>query len=453
LLQLTEANNSPSKTNFGEGLAPLELYLRKRPKLILLVSIFITLVSLVGFGRIPFDYNLLRMQPPDAEAQKVEVFLQSRGYSTLFAISIAPNLDEARRRSAELVKLPTVSRVDSLVSLEPHQIQEKEPVISEILSLATQLKLPDVPTKLSGFQLLETYNSYLALKPHLEDWAKQLPQGQFQVSLKRLDRALNPSNPGPLAAGLSSFVAAAKQDLKQQLQFLEAQNASPPDLIEWLPESLKQRCISPSGKICLRIFPRENCWERHPLAKFIEHMQERDPDITGTPILIFNYLEQLKQAYSSAGRNALLVITLLLLAHYRCWRTTLLALLPKLVAVAWMMGGLYVLGESFNAANFLALPLTLGIGLLFGMESLRVGRLPGRALLCRQSAGFAVALSGTTTAIGFSAMMMAEHRGVASFGLVMGLGVAMNLVTSLVALPALMDYNKIRQQKPAREST
>ena len=64
--------------------------------------------------------------------------------------------------------------------------------------------------------------------------------------------------------------------------------------------------------------------------------------------------------------------------------------------------------------------------------------------MATQSAGFAIALSGLTTVVGFSALMGAEHRGVAGFGLLMSLGVGLNLITSLVMLPALTAWSGFR---------
>jgi hypothetical protein len=54
------------------------------------------------------------------------------------------------------------------------------------------------------------------------------------------------------------------------------------------------------------------------------------------------------------------------------------------------------------------------------------------------STGPAIALSASTTIAGFGTLMLAHHKGIASLGFVMTVGVAANLVTSLLLLPALM---------------
>lgn len=421
---------------YGRWLAPVEMWLRQRSRGVCLLGLTCTAVCLALMGRIPFDYNLLNMQPPDAEATRVESYLQGIGYSTLYGVSLAPNAQEARRRSQLMEALPSVSRVESILALEPNGVDSKRALVAELVQLARGLKLPQPPQALGASQLLELQRGYLALRPRLASLQHSPEGAQLAPLIGELERQLDPSNPGPLAAGLGSYQAALVEELRTSLAFLQRQKAEPPDLFTMLPQEVLMRSVARDATVCLRIFPKENCWEREPLGRFVAEMSQVDPHATGTPVLIYSYLEQLRLAYRSSGRNALLVICLLLIGYYRSLPSAALALLPKLVGVAWMLGAMALLGSSFNAANFLALPLTLGIGLIFGMESLRICQAPDRPLLSRQSTGFAVVVSGLTTIVGFSTLMMANHRGVSSFGEIMALGVGMNLLTSLVLLPA-----------------
>lgn len=432
LLLLSEGNRPGSgQLVYGRWLAAVEMWLRLRARGVCLLGVACTLVCLALMGRIPFDYNLLKMQPPDAEATRVESYLQSIGYSTLYGISLAPNAQEARRRSQQIQALPSVSRVESILALEPNGIESKNTLVTELVELARGLKLPQPPQPLGAPELLELQRCYLALRPRLASL-----NGPLAPLVRELERHIDPANPGPLAAGLGSYQAALVEELRTSLAFLKRQRSEPPDLFTMLPKEVLMRGVASDATVCLRVFPKENCWEREPLGRFVAELSHIDPHITGTPVLIYSYLEQLRLAYRSSGRNALLVICLLLIGYYRSLPSATLALLPKLVGVAWMLGAMALLGSSFNAANFLALPLTLGIGLIFGMESLRICQTPGRPLLSRQSTGFAVVVSGLTTIVGFSTLMMANHRGVASFGEIMALGLGMNLLTSLVLLPA-----------------
>jgi len=170
----------------------------------------------------------------------------------------------------------------------------------------------------------------------------------------------------------------------------------------------------------------------------VNDLEKTNSKVTGTPLLIYYYLEELRLAYSSAGTNALIVISLLLLVYYRSlWKATL-ALFPKLLGVLWMIGAMGLCGVSFNPANFLALPITLGIGLVFGVNILSEYQRNGVEALYTSATGGAVLLSGVVATVGFACFGLAQHVGVASFGFVMAAGVGANLLTSLVVLPALL---------------
>ncbi|MFN8611974.1 MAG: MMPL family transporter [Vulcanimicrobiota bacterium] len=449
LLLLSESGRAcKGHPRYSVLLVPVELALRRRPRLVCLVSLAWTVLACGYLGRIPFDYNLLHLQAADAEAIRVEAYLQRIGYSTLYAISMAPDAATARQRAQKFRRLPGVSRVESVLSLEPNGTREKEAVIGQLVRLAPGLRLPDHTPDLGAAALLRMYDSYVSLRARINAAVSSLqsePEGpRLRQAVARLERLLDPDNPGPIAAGLQAYQRALLQDLQTQLATLRQQRVEPPDMLKLVPPEVLMRSIAKDGTVCLRIFPKEDCWERGPLTHFVADLSKVDKDITGTPVLIFNYLEQLRGAYNTSGRNALVVIVVLLLAYYRSLRWAALALLPKLLGVVWMIGVLGLMKAEFNAANFLALPLTLGIGLIFGIESLRMSRLAYRPLMSRQSAGFAVGLSGLTTLVGFSTLMSADHRGVASFGLVMSAGVAMNLLTSLVLLPAILACKKLR---------
>jgi len=133
-----------------------------------------------------------------------------------------------------------------------------------------------------------------------------------------------------------------------------------------------------------------------------------------------------------------LVIFVLLLLHFRSLAQALLAISPKLLGLLWMVGVMGYLGDSFNPANSMALPLTLGIGLIFGVQVLQHYLQPDHGSLFQDSTGPAIVTSSLASVLGFSTLLLAEHRGVASFGVVMTVGVIATLLASLITLPALI---------------
>ena len=450
------------------GFATLGELLQRRPWEVLGISLFITLYSLTWIGNVPFNYNVLSLQAKGSDSVRVEGFLQSLGYSSLFAVTTAPSMEEAYRLAQRFESLGTVAHVESVAQLMPRGLEQKRPIIADILARARYFKAvpplsqglpPRVPgtavDSLGADQLLELNRRFTRAADRLDKILNQLPPSSdrklVQSQTTRLRQLLDPALPGPVEDSLQAYQEALTADLERQSTFLHQQESAPPDLLNSLPAAFRSRSISVSGNICLRIFPTADCWEREPLERFVKQLQRVDPKVTGTPLLIYYYLEELRNAYAAAGRNALAVICILLLIHFRSFREAGLALFPKLLGVVWMIGLMGLSHVSFNAANFLALPITLGIGLIFGVNILLECRSGGVAGLLDSSTGAAVLLSGLTAIIGFSSFLMASHLGVSSFGFVMAAGVGANLLTSLFTLPALLNRLESRNEPRGRQ--
>lgn len=425
----------------------------------LVISLLVTLYSLTWVNRVPFNYNLLSLQAPNNDAVRVEHLLQSLGYSSLYAVATAPDVAAAEKLAQRLESLPSVSHVESVANLLPREVERKRAAVREILEASRRAGDTPLPTLddflrsgepyRSAKQLLELRANLQRSAPRMNRLMAALPKSKERERLTRafskLERLLSSGSPGPLEAGLRVYEKRMYEELEEYRKFLLTQEPEPPNVLDALPEALRTRSISAEGNFSLRIFPKANTWEREPLQQFVTQLRAADPTVTGTPLLIYYYLEELRLAYSGAGRNALLVIAGLLLLHYRSLVQMGLALFPKLLGVVWMIGLMGVFGQSFNAANFLALPITLGIGLVFGVNILSECRANGVASLYGSATGGGVLLSGMVATLGFAAFMLANHVGVASFGFVMAAGVGANMLTSLITLPALLDFWRKRR--------
>ena len=426
-------------------LARLDERIRRRPLWVLTVSVLVSLYCATWTNRVEFDYDVLNMQPADSSAVKVEHYLQSAGYSALFAVSISQDLAQARRQTERFAALPSVARVESVAMFEPQQVAAKQPVIEVIVREARSMRSPGViPRRLTAWQLLTLYENFQviegALRAVLLHFASQDRQQAHQIGLlfNRLDASLSITSPGPAERGVLSFVNQFSADLESRLHFLHSQQAKAPRGMEQLPQELRSRSISARGRLIVRVFPKYDCWQREHLEQFVRQLRRVDPQVTGTPLLILQYLQELRQAFSLSARNALLVIVVLLLLHFRSLRRAALAIFPKLLGLLWMVGLMGLLGQSFNPANSMALPLTLGIGLVFGVQVLQHYLEPDAGSLFDDSTGPAIVVSSLASVLGFATLLLAEHRGVASFGFVMTAGVISTLVASTVTLPALV---------------
>jgi len=426
-------------------MARIDERIRSRPLWVLTASLLVSLYCASWTNRIEFDYDVLNMQPADSSAVKVEHYLQSAGYSALFAVSISQDLGQARRQTERFAALPSVARVESVAMFEPQQVAAKQPVVQNIVRAARLMRSPGViPRRLTAWQLLTLYENFQWMEravrgvlPHFASQDRPMAH-QIGLLLNRLDASLSITSPGPAESGVILFVDQFTGDLESRLHFLHSQQANAPKGLEQLPQELRSRSISSRGRLVVRVFPKYDCWQREHLEQFVRQLRRVDPQVTGTPILILQYLQELRQAFSLSARNALVVIVVLLLLHFRSLRRTALAICPKLLGLLWMVGLMGFLGESFNPANSMALPLTLGIGLVFGVQVLQHYLDPDTGSLFDDSTGPAIVVSSLASVLGFATLLIAEHRGVASFGFVMTAGVVSTLVASTVTLPALV---------------
>ncbi|MBT9584727.1 MMPL family transporter [bacterium] len=433
-------------------LAIIEDNLLAYPRYVLALCLCFTLWCGIHAREVKFDFNLLHLQSPILQSVQTEMKLLSADeHGVLFAVSLADNLEMAEKKSKQFSDLKSVARVESVIPLVPKNYPEKAPLLQEIAQLMENVPLPNPEDAANsgtrsglmkmgdGFMLLES--AFREAYPRLiesPDPKVRQDAKEFKILLNRLFATLEKMGPGPISDGVTTFQFNLYGDLRSLLQFLKDQRADRPITLTDLPVPIKLRSIGQTGKILLRIYPKGNPWERDSLGAFVKDIQNVDPDVIGTPVMVYYHTAALKRAFELSGWYALSAIAVILLLHFRNLKNTLLALMPKVVGVVWMLGLMAYYRVDFNPANFMALPLILGIGLIFGVHVVhRLLDNPHEGIF-NHSTGPAIALSAGTTMAGFGTLMIAHHQGIASLGFLMTAGVGANLVTSLLLLPAFM---------------
>jgi len=143
--------------------------------------------------------------------------------------------------------------------------------------------------------------------------------------------------------------------------------------------------------------------------------------------------------YETVGVGALLVLVILL-AHFRRMPTALLASMPLALGILWTLGIQGWFDIPFNFANLVAIPLVIGVGIDDGVHLVHRARLQGmtdiHAVLLRS--GRAILITSLATVAGFGSLIFSAHRGMASLGTLLVIGVVACLVASIVVLPNVM---------------
>jgi uncharacterized protein len=403
-------------------------------------------------GKIKFDYNLLNMQSAGLPAVVFGQKLIDSGQSVLFGAVVADSLDEAVALEGRLRALTNVvSKVDSVTEfLRPDPDQNvKQELIAEIKQEIAPLKFgaPDMkPVDIYALsQTLYGFNGYLGAainEVRGDDTNLAARFTSLQQAIQDLRKAMlegDASAQAEHAEKLAVFQHAFFADVRETFQLLQQQDDRAPLRMEDLPAVLRHRFVGVTGKFLLQVQPKYDVWQRDNQKKFIEELRTVDPDVTGTPVQLYEYTSLLVNSYITAAWYSLIAIAILVFLHFRSVGAVVLSLLPVVIGVLWLVGMMGWFGIPFNPANIMTLPLVIGIGVTNGIHILNrfaEERTPG---ILSRSTGKAVLVSGLTAIAGFGSLMLAKHRGIHSLGFIMATGIAACMIAALTFLPALLN--------------
>jgi predicted RND superfamily exporter protein len=209
--------------------------------------------------------------------------------------------------------------------------------------------------------------------------------------------------------------------------------------VDDLPPALHHRFIGEHGKFLIQVYPKEDVWQRAAQEKFVSDLRTVDPNVTGTPVQLYVYETVLKDSYVQAAWYSLAAIALMVLFHFRSFQAMILALVPVGIGTLWLAGLMGWAGVPINLANIMTLPLVIGIGVTNGIQILNRYAEEGTPGILSRSTGKAVFVSGLTAIAGFGSLILAQHRGIRSLGIIMATGIATCMIAALIFLPALLN--------------
>jgi predicted RND superfamily exporter protein len=272
----------------------------------------------------------------------------------------------------------------------------------------------------------ELAKNLVSLRQAIEDLRKAMLQGDTNALAAHADK-------------LAQFQQALFNDMRQTFQLLQNQDNSAPLHVDDLPQAFRDQFVGVTGKFLLHVFPRDNMWQRDNQEKFITQLRSVDPNVTGTPVQLYEYEELLKDSYIQAAWYSLAAIALMVLFHFRGIGSVILALLPVGIGVIWLTGLMGWLGIPVNLANIMTQPLVIGIGVTNGIQILNRFAEERTPNILARSTGKAVLVSGLTAIAGFGSLIIAKDRGIHSLGCVMAVGIAACMIAGLTLLPALLN--------------
>jgi hopanoid biosynthesis associated RND transporter like protein HpnN len=423
----------------------------QRPGLVAGITGMLCLAALIEGRKVYFDYNLIKMQSPSLSSVVFEqTLLDSADKSLLYGAVVADSLTNAVAWQERIERLPTVAGTEppfyrDFLAADPG---EKLKLIGEVKAEVAGLHFNPPDPRPVDLQELSTTLFYTSCYASLAAQAAGTNQPVVGAELNSLAAAITDFRKLMLdadadrqveyAAKLAQFQQALLSDLHGTFKLLQQQDNTHPPSVQDLPPALYHRFVGVNGKFLIQVYPKQDVWQRPAQKAFIDDLHTVDPDVTGTPVQLYEYEKLLRDSYIQAAWYSLAAIALMVLIHFRSVTAMILALIPVAIGTLWLAGLMGWLGVPINLANIMTLPLVIGIGVTNGIHILNRYAEEGTPGILSRSTGKAVLVSGLTAIAGFGSLMLAQHRGIRSLGIIMSAGIATCMIAALTFLPALL---------------
>lgn len=443
------------------------------------VIIVLLLITIFGYrgSKITMDYNYLNMEPVGLESIELQdKMIDAFGISSDFALITAETLDEVQEIVDAAKDMNTAGMVQSIIDYLPPEAEQKSR--AGLVSVIRQTMQRTPVKKYSQLDFSTIVDELFRLEDNIieiQDLA--YIGGQDKVYLKsallvgalpdeddpslkslnaKLSNIMNDTSAGLLNSIVENIDEKLKNASKEVGKFHSdfASNykekviamANPtPITLQDLPGGIKNQYVGKSGNnFLISIFPKQNVWEINFLKRFSNELSNIDPRATGLPPIFNALMDEIGEDGKLATKLALVVIFFVLLIDFRSIKKVILAMIPLVVGVVWMVGAMEILGLQITLLNIMAIPMIIGIGIDDGVHIVHRYQIEGRNAHkpVFASTGRAILLTSITTMLGFGSLWFATYRGLGSMGIALFIGVGMCFFATVIVIPVLIGMLK-----------
>ncbi len=431
-------------TGPGRALALTSRVLR-RPRRVVIAAAFAGVGALLTLPGVRFDASPLSVRDPATESVKTMKELLANKRTVPWSIQIlAAGFDEARDLAEKLERLPSVKRSVTLQDYVPRDQEEKLEALRDLAFLLG----PSVRAPTSrNIDAEATRRALRRLHTSLELFEGSDVKATVAGSAHALREALNGmlqqiDSPSTTSEQLQLFERRILSDLPGLLRRLVTALEPSAVTLTDLPASLRERYVAPDGRVRVEVFPNVDLADSDGLKAFADSVRQVAPRATGPAVEIVESGRAIVSALWRALGLAAILISFLLFGLWRSLSNTALVMAPLAFAALLTTAASVVADLPFNFADVIVLPLLLGIGVDSAIHLVHRYRTAGptSADLLRTSTARAVLFSALTTIGSFGTLGFATHRGMASLGQLLAIGVSFTLVANLLVLPSLLAW-------------
>lgn len=406
-----------------------------------IISILLGIACCFILTKLTFDANPINLRDPHSESvSTIEELLKAKNDSPFALTALARSLDEAKQTAVKMARLSSVNSVITLASFVAED-QETKLTLLDDLNLMLGNSLNNFPHILNdnGKQQSAVFNFQQAVNKAIAEKSNNAPLALLQQAQQLLNtfiqQANNTTNPNDyyrqLEKNLLRLLPYTLQRLKNSLS---ATNFTLADI----PASLTAHWLSKDGYYRIVITPAKDQNDINNLREFVAQVQDIDHTVSGLPVANEAGGDAVVNAFLQAFASAFFAISILLWITYHNFKHMALVIAPLLLAALLTGASNVLLNNPFNFANIIALPLLLGLGIdssILIMHKLHFNKYHDENLL-QSSTTRGIIFSSLTTLFSFSSLVFTSHRGMASMGLLLTLGLFFTVICSLVVLPA-----------------
>jgi len=403
--------------------------------------------ALVLLPNARFDENVINMRDPGTESVQAfnDLLSQAGMASPWFINAVAPDLESAQRLANQLDGFESVAHTVTLADYVPAQQDEKRGVLADIgyffPPATASPKTSDPKPVEEQIDALRELHAYLGRTGAVLGESPLLDSMRvLRDELARFFEKIEEN--GDAEAALTNLETVLLSGFPDQMKRLR--NALEPGEIALadLPAPLVARMVAANGSARVQVYPRESLIDEMAFSRFVADVQEVAPEAAGVAINLVGFANATKSSFRQALLSALIAIAALLWWLWRRISDVLLVLAPLILSSLLTCATMVLLDLPFNFANVIVIPLLIGVGANSGIHLVhRSKRITNsdEELLATTTAR-AVFYSALTTAVSFGTLAFSSHRGMASLGIVLSIGMILTIVCTLVVLPALLEW-------------
>jgi predicted RND superfamily exporter protein len=227
-----------------------------------------------------------------------------------------------------------------------------------------------------------------------------------------------------------------------------------------LTRGLRERDGAAGRAVLVYPNPASTWWRGETITSFVKALRDvaqapvetggRPARVAGGHALSADIIASMERDGPLASLLAFIGVVGTVLIVFRRGLATPFVIGSLVVGVLWLLALTMRLGIKINFINFIAFPITFGIGVDYAVNVMaRYLRDGGRDVAgAVRGTGGAVGLCSLTTIVGYSSLLVAQNVGLFLFGVLAVVGEIACLTTAVVVLPAVLALVRGRAQSP-----